>query len=73
MVRLGIEEKYVFQNYLLPKLMKYIGVSIAFTIATIGTVGQTIGGIECPKTASDIPMCYLSLAFFAMLIFLKLS
>lgn len=50
----------------------FIGAGIAFSIAIIGTIGQLTGMIECPKTTSGIPMCYLSLAFFSTLLLLKI-
>lgn len=50
----------------------FIGAGVAGAIAATGTTGQLMGTIECPKTATGIPMCYLSLAFFTTLLVLKL-
>jgi len=48
-----------------------IGAGTAWLIALSGSVGQLMGWMECPKTASGIPMCFLSLALFSSLLLLK--
>ncbi len=47
--------------------------SLALSIAAFATLGQLLGWIQCPKTPSGIPMCYISFAIFLSLLFLKLS
>ncbi|MFK8056962.1 MAG: hypothetical protein AB8F78_12640 [Saprospiraceae bacterium] len=49
----------------------YIGTGLAFGIAFYGTISQSLGLTECPKTGSGTPMCYISLAIFTSLIVLK--
>ncbi len=38
-------------------------VSIVALIASIGTFGQIFDFLQCPRSSSGIPMCFLSLAF----------
>ena len=39
-----------------------VGLLIPSLLAVAGTVGQLTGLMECPKTADNTPMCYISLA-----------
>lgn len=50
----------------------FIFTSLVLAIATYGTVGQLLGAVQCPKTASGVPMCYISFGVFATLIILKI-
>lgn len=52
-------------------IIYYIGLGIALLIATIGTLGNVIGILECPKTETGMPMCYLSFIMFLSLLILK--
>ena len=45
---------------------------LAFLIAIMASVMQYLGPSECPKTDGGIPMCYLSLVIFSLLITLKI-
>ncbi len=49
----------------------FIGGGLAWLIAAVGTAGQVLGWLECPKTAGGFPMCYLSFAMFSALLLLK--
>ena len=49
----------------------FIGAGVAATIALVGTIGQLMGWLECPKTEGGIPMCFLSWGLFASLLLLK--
>jgi len=49
----------------------FIGVLTALSIAAVGTVGNMLGYLECPKSDSGIPMCYMSFALFFSLLVLK--
>ncbi len=51
--------------------MFFIGVLIALSIASYGSIGQLMGFAECPKTTNGIPMCYLSFVLFSSLFVLK--
>ncbi len=51
----------------------FIGTGIAFGIALFGTISQILELTQCPKTASGIPMCFISLALFTTLIGLKFA
>jgi hypothetical protein len=42
----------------------FIGVVLALSIATFGSVGNILEYVECPKTEGGIPMCYLSFLIF---------
>ncbi len=50
----------------------YLGVFVALSIATFGSVGNLLGYVECPQTEGGIPMCYLSFLLFFSLLSLKL-
>ena len=39
----------------------YSGWAITFIIAAVGTVLELINGETCPKSADNLPMCYVSL------------
>ena len=54
------------------KLVYFLFTLIALTIAVIGTLGQLLNKVQCPKTSEGIPMCYISLIIFTSLIVLKL-
>ncbi|WP_299778884.1 hypothetical protein [uncultured Formosa sp.] len=51
--------------------MYFIGTAIAFLIAFYGTIMQVSEIIECPKTSTGIPMCFISLSIFTTLIITK--
>jgi len=53
---------------LLYKRLFVIGAGIVFGLAIVGSVMQITSLGECPKTASDFPMCYVSLAISSLLI-----
>lgn len=40
----------------------YIGLGFPTLLAAYASVGEIFGFVECPQTASGIPMCYLSLS-----------
>jgi predicted membrane channel-forming protein YqfA (hemolysin III family) len=50
----------------------FLGTGLAFSIALYGTILQILNEISCPKTSSNIPMCFISLGLFTLLIILKL-
>jgi hypothetical protein len=54
------------------KVVYYLFTGIALAIATYATMGQLFGNVQCPKTESGIPMCYISFMIFASLVLLKL-
>ena len=57
-------------NFLKDKNKLYFtGVLVALSIATVGSIGNLLGYIECPKTDNGTPMCYLSfMLFFGLLL-----
>ncbi len=55
----------------LSNYMYFIGTAIAFLIAFYGTIMQVSEIIECPKTSTGIPMCFISLSIFTTLIITK--
>ncbi|WP_282071390.1 hypothetical protein [Polaribacter atrinae] len=50
----------------------FIGTGLAFSIALYGTTSQLLEIVQCPKTSTGIPMCFISLSIFTSLIFLKI-
>lgn len=50
----------------------FLFTGLAFVIAVIASVMQILGNGECPKTDEGIPMCFLSLLVFSLLIILKI-
>lgn len=54
------------------KVVYFLLTGIALVIATYASIGQLTGSVQCPKTESDIPMCYISFGIFSGLILLKL-
>ena len=46
--------------------------SVAMIIAVYASVVQVTGQGECPQLDSGIPMCYISLTLFGLLIILKI-
>ena len=42
-----------------------IGLGFPTLLATYASIGEFIGFVECPRTASGIPMCYISLLLCA--------
>ena len=52
-------------------LFYFVFIGIPGVIALIGSITELSGKTVCPKTASGIPMCYISLAFCVALIVLK--
>ncbi len=63
-----ISQVKVFQDR---NKLYFLGVMIALLIATIGSLGNLLGYIECPKTDQGTPMCYLSFLLFFSLLILK--
>ena len=53
------------------KSIYFIFTGLAALIALIASIMQFMGAAECPKTSTAIPMCYLSLLIFTLLITLK--
>lgn len=49
----------------------FLFTGLAALIALVASTMQLMGTAECPKTDSEIPMCYLSLLIFTILIILK--
>ncbi|EDM44608.1 hypothetical protein SCB49_13590 [unidentified eubacterium SCB49] len=49
----------------------FIGTGLAFSIALYGTITQLLEIVQCPKTATGIPMCFISLSIFTSLIIIK--
>jgi len=49
----------------------WLGVLPALAIASYGSMGELFNFASCPKTSGGIPMCYISLAMFGSLAFLK--
>jgi len=49
----------------------FIFISVPALIALIGTVVELRGKVICPRTASGIPMCYISLGLCLLLIVFK--
>jgi len=52
-------------------IIYFIFTGLAALIALIASIMQLMGAAECPKTSTAIPMCYLSLLIFTLLIILK--
>jgi len=50
----------------------FIGTGLAFSIALFGTITQLLETVQCPKTSTGIPMCFISLSIFTSLIILKI-
>ncbi len=55
------------------KIIYFLFTAIALIIATYATVGQLLNLVQCPKTESGLPMCYISFVIFAFLVVLKLA
>ena len=51
----------------------FIGTGLAFSIALYGTIMQVLNYVSCPKTSSDVPMCFISLGIFSALITIKIT
>ncbi len=49
----------------LPNKYLYILAALPISIALYGTIFQIFGWVECPKTDSQIPMCFISLWLFS--------
>jgi len=49
----------------------FIGVGVALSIASYGSLGELLGFAECPKTSDGIPMCFLSFGLFLALLLLS--
>ena len=62
-------------HLLTPKKMGYyfLGVGIALSIASYGSIMQILGIVECPKTSNGTPMCFLSFLIFISLFLLKVT
>lgn len=52
-------------------ILYFLFTGLACGIALVASVLQFTGNAECPKTASDTPMCYYSLVLFSSLILMK--
>lgn len=61
----------VHANILKKIVWFYVGAGIPWLIALAATWFQFAGSVQCPKTEGGVPMCYLSLVFFSVLIVLK--
>lgn len=59
---------HVIKKYI---TLYFVFTGLAFTIAIIASMMQYTGNGECPKLQNGMPMCYLSLLLFAILIILK--
>ncbi|MGK0238148.1 MAG: hypothetical protein ACI92G_001612 [Candidatus Pelagisphaera sp.] len=57
-----------FSCLLKRKLLFFIGWSPVFLLATIGSTAELFGFDICPRSETNTPMCYYSLAF-SLLIF----
>ena len=53
-------------------ILYFIFTGLAFAIAVVASIMQFNAIGECPKLDNGIPMCYLSLLIFSILIVLKL-
>ncbi|MGH1336244.1 MAG: hypothetical protein ACRBFS_08955 [Aureispira sp.] len=60
-------------HLLIPRKTGYyfLGISIALSIASYGSIMQILGIAECPKTSNGTPMCFLSFLIFISLFLLK--
>jgi len=54
------------------KVIYFVFTGTALLIATYATIGQLFGNVQCPKTESGLPMCYISFVIFASLVVLKI-
>jgi len=54
------------------KKVYFLFISFALLLASYATVGQLLGKIQCPKTETGFPMCYISFSIFACLLWLKI-
>lgn len=52
-------------------ILYFLFTALAGSIALVASIMQYTGNAECPKTASNTPMCYYSLLLFSSLIILK--
>lgn len=50
----------------------YLCSGFAFLLATFASVGQLSDAVQCPKTESGVPMCYISFFLFLAIISLKI-
>lgn len=53
-------------------ILYFLFTGLAFIIASAASVMQFLGNGACPKTDEGMPMCYLSLMVFSLLIGLKI-
>tara|TARA_R110002096_G_scaffold126328_15_gene273008 strand:- start:610 stop:1017 length:408 start_codon:yes stop_codon:yes gene_type:complete len=44
------------------RILFLLGLGFPTLLAIIASIGESAGFIECPKTSTGVPMCYLSLA-----------
>ncbi len=51
----------------------FLGAGAAWLVAVVASVLQLAGEVECPKTSSGTPLCYLSLILFSVLWALKIG
>ena len=58
-------------NTAISNVIYFIFIGIPGGIALIGSITELSGKTICPKTASGIPMCYISLAFCVILMLVK--
>ena len=66
---------FPFISHLLKKgnNIYFLFTGAAFALATYATVGQLFGKVQCPKTESGFPMCYISFVLFTSLVLLKIA
>ena len=65
---------FPFISHLLKKgnSIYFLFTGAALALATYATVGQLFDKVQCPKTESGFPMCYISFVLFASLVLLKI-
>lgn len=54
------------------KVLYFLFTVFALVLAIYATIGELLGNLRCPKTDGGLPMCYLSLVIFTILILLKI-
>jgi hypothetical protein len=72
MILLSVVLAMVAHAGLIKPVWFYVSTAIPWAIALIGTTLQFTGSVQCPQTESGIPMCFLSLGVFSVIIGLKI-
>lgn len=54
------------------RMLFYSGTIFAFITALFASISQIIGTVECPKTLFGIPLCFVSLVSFGIVLYLKI-